>query len=313
MQRSCLMDTNAEELSSVPVAAVSVVPRVSWAAIFAGAFISIGTWMLLHILGLGIGLTAIDPNDPNSLRGVGIGTGLWSLIAPILALFVGGLVMGRLAGPLHRFRGAIHGAILWSVVTVVSMLLLVTALSALVGNAARVGMRTTAGIAGAGQSVDLADLNALGLSGDDLLAPVNRRLAAEGKPTVSASQVTAAARDALRRSVRQGRVDRATLVSALAANTPLTRNDAEEVAATITQRWNQEYAAAGASAQRLQEEALQAAETTGKALVGFFFALLLALASAIAGATVGVVREYSHPTGVGATPATPTRTGVVPS
>ncbi len=298
------MDTtlDPDSASSVNFAAVSIVPRVSWAAIFAGAFVSIGAWMLLHILGLGIGLTAIDPNDPNSLRGVGIGTTIWSLIAPILALFVGGLVMGRLTGPMHRFRGAIHGAILWSVVTVVSMLLLVSALSALVGNAARLGGRAAAGMAqgaaAAGAAVDMSDLSALGIRSDDLLAPINQRLAAQGKLTVTAAQLSAAARDALRSAVRQGRVDRDVLVAALTANTPLAREDATQVADAIAQRWSQEYAAASAGAQQLQEEALQAAETTGKALVGFFFALLLALASAIAGATVGVVREQRHPTGI---------------
>jgi hypothetical protein len=285
-----------ESSSSHPFAAATVIPRVSWAAIFAGAFVSIGTWMLLHILGLGIGLASIEPDDPGSLRGVGIGTGVWSLIAPIIALFVGGLLMGRLAGPLHRFRGAIHGAILWSVVTVASMLILASALSSLVGGAARAGGHVAGAAAQMGGGLDRSDLGALGIRPDDLVAPINQRLVAQGKPTVTAAQLEAAAREAMRGSIRQGRLDRETLVSSLAANTALTRADATEVAGQIERRWDQQYGSMQAGAQSLQQDALQAAETTGKALVGFFFALLLALVSAVAGAAVGVVREQRHPT-----------------
>src|SRR5688572_16152819 len=65
--------------------------RFSWGAVFAGAIVSIGIWLLLYVLGLGIGLTAINPAEVGSLRGAGLTTGIWSLIVPIVAMFLGGI------------------------------------------------------------------------------------------------------------------------------------------------------------------------------------------------------------------------------
>jgi hypothetical protein len=92
--------------------------RISWGAIFGGTLVALGVWLLLHTLGLAAGLTAIDPNNPRSLRGVGIGTGIWSIVAPLIALFVGGYVAARSAGVLERGLGALHGAVLWGLTTV---------------------------------------------------------------------------------------------------------------------------------------------------------------------------------------------------
>jgi hypothetical protein len=98
--------------------------HISWGAIFAGAFVAVGVWMLLHLLGMGIGLTALEPHNAGSLRGVGIGTGIWTIIAPIIALFIGGLATGRMAGPMSGVPGAIHGTVMWSLACVASVALL---------------------------------------------------------------------------------------------------------------------------------------------------------------------------------------------
>jgi MFS family permease len=86
-----------------------------WSAVFAGAAVSVGLWLLLQTLGAGIGLSTVDPNDPNSLRSAGIGTGIWTVIAPLIALFIGGVVAGRVSGTISRRSGAIHGLVLWSI------------------------------------------------------------------------------------------------------------------------------------------------------------------------------------------------------
>ena len=95
-----------------------------WSSIFAASVASFGIWLVLHLLGIGIGLTAIDPDDPSSLRAIGIGTGIWSLVAPLIALFIGGLIVGRLAPTWNQMNGAIYGIVVWAV-TVVAALVLV--------------------------------------------------------------------------------------------------------------------------------------------------------------------------------------------
>src|SRR5688572_29848019 len=71
-------------------------PRVSWGAAMAGAVVASAVWLLLHLLAVGAGLSA-PASDAGTLESIGVGTGAWSLVAPAVALFAGGLVAGRLA------------------------------------------------------------------------------------------------------------------------------------------------------------------------------------------------------------------------
>lgn len=258
---------------------------VCWGSIFAGTLVAVGAWLLLHLLGMGIGLTAIHPHHPGSLRSVGIGAGVWTLIAPILALFCGGLAAGKLAGPLDRGVSAIHGAVLWALSTVVSVVLLWMALSAILGGAVTAGASmaaaTAGGAAGAiGGATDDISVESLGLSADDLLAPVNRRLQAEGKPTITSEQLLTAAKKALRTSVREGRLDRQLVVHALAENTALSQAEAADIAGSLEQRYDARLAQLAETA---KTKALEAAEGAGKALLGLSLAMALGLGAAIAG------------------------------
>src|SRR3712207_2191167 len=95
--------------------AASSAPKFRWWAVFAGVFVSLGLWVLLYTLGLANGLSSIEPGDMGSARAAGIGTGIWTLIAPLIALCIGGMVGARVAGIIDRASGAIHGAVLWGV------------------------------------------------------------------------------------------------------------------------------------------------------------------------------------------------------
>jgi hypothetical protein len=265
--------------------------RFSWGAVFAGTIVSIGIWLLLHVLGLGIGLTAINPDELGSLRGVGMTTGIWSLIAPIIAMFLGGIAAARVAGPMPRLGAAIHGAVLWSLATLASAVLLVSVVSSLVGGIARLGGQAVGGTAQAVGSMDPSMLGTLGISADDLLGPVNEQLRTSGKPEVTSEQLSAATKAALSTAVREGRLDRTVVVAALTEHTELTRAQSQDVAARVEQAWNQRSSELGAQVRGMGTQALQAAETTGKGLLGLFLALLLGLGAAVLGAILGDSRE----------------------
>jgi hypothetical protein len=293
------MSTHVIERRSGGGAPVASAPlKLSWGAILGGVVVALGVWILLQVLGLAAGLSAIDPNDPSSLRGAGIGTGIWSVIVPLVALFVGGLVAARTAGVVDRSTGAVHGAVLWGFTTLAGVLVLGMAVRTVVGAAANV---TTTVVSGAGSAVSATAQEsgsigqALGIDANDLIAPLNRRLAAEGKPQVTAAQLEAATKDVVGTAIRQGRLDRPLLVSSIAENTNLTRADAEELATDIESRWNTQRqdveARVGTMAEDVQTGALQAADQTGKALWWVFAGLLLGLAASIGGATVGVSRR----------------------
>ena len=273
---------NDDAITSVGPAPAPIRTGVAWGAVFAGTLVAVGVWLLLHLLGMGVGLAAIEPNDIGSLRGVGIGTGVWTLLAPILALFAGGLAAGRLAAPAQRGVGAILGAIVWSLTTVLSVTLLWMALSAAIGGAVQAGGSVAAATASGG--VQLTP-EALGISSEDLLGPINRRLQAEGKPAVTSDQLVNATRAALRTSVREGRVDRELIIVSLSRTTDLTPEEAADVASSMQRRYE---AGSAALAQDVRTGALTAADRTGKALLGLALAMALGLAAAIAGAALTV-------------------------
>ncbi|MBZ4415029.1 hypothetical protein [Myxococcus sp. RHSTA-1-4] len=281
------------------VPAVAGVPfRLSWSAILGGTFVALGVWILLYSLGLALGLSAMDPADPGSARSAGIGTGIWSLVAPLIALFVGGFVAARTAGVLDKGGGALHGAVLWGLTTLLGTILMGMALTSLIGTV----FRTTGAVVGAaGQAVVGAAsqggeaAQAFGLDADDALAPINQRLSQEGKPAITADQFQAATRDVINTAIRTGKLDRNLLVTSIAENTNLSRQDADEVATRVEQQFNQRRAQLGEQAgqlgQQVQQGALKAADTTGRVFWGIFGALLLGLVSAVLGATLGVSRR----------------------
>jgi len=269
-------------------------PRISWGAIFGGAFAALGLWMLLYAFGLAIGLTVIDPNDRGSLRSSGIFTGVWGLLAPLIALFIGGFVAGRGAGIFRRGEGAVHGLVMWGLVTVIGSFLVISAAAAVIRGAATVGgfaMRAGGAAIGAaaehGQGLG-AMAQRLGVDEEDALRPVNQRLQAEGKPPVTANQIQAAASDAVQQAVRQGRVDREALVRAVAQNTALSQQDAEEIAGRIETQIDNAKGQMSGRLQSAETGALKAAEASGKAFWGVFGALLLGLIAAVIGGALGV-------------------------
>lgn len=266
--------------------------KLSWSAIFGGTIVALGLWVLLYSFGLALGLSAIDPANPGSAKAAGIGTGVWSLVAPLIALFVGGMVASRTAGIVDRFGGAIHGAVLWSLATIAGVIVMGMALSSLVGSVVNLGGKAVGAAGSAVSQSGGKDLSragdALGLNMNDLLGPVNQRLRAEGKPALTADQLQAATRDAISDGLRQGRLDRAVLVQSIAEKTALSRQDAEDIAGRIETQFN------GKKDQiigQVQTGALNAADKTGKAFWGVFAALLFGLISAVLGATAGVTQR----------------------
>jgi hypothetical protein len=125
--------------------------HVSWGALFAGAAAALGVWILLYALGVALGLSNVDPNDRDTMRASGIFTGVWGLAAPLVALFIGGLVAGRSAGALGRGGGALHGLVVWSVTALGGLFLVATLFGNVLGSAVAVGQNVaTRAIAGSG-------------------------------------------------------------------------------------------------------------------------------------------------------------------
>lgn len=259
--------------------------HIGWGAIFAGAVVALAGWGLLYAFGLAIGLSAVDPGSPSSLRASGVFTGIWSFLIPIAAFFVGGAVASRGADVVTRLGGAVHGLVVWGLVTLAGAWMFAGVAGSILGS---VGAMTTAGGAALGL------VSAQGAAGAPMarydweirqaLGPVNQRLQAAGRPPIQPEQLQSAVFFMIDDALRTGQLGRDSIVTAVSRNTELTRAEAEDIADRLTARWNEAQQAA-------QTAALRAADATGKAFWGVWGVLTLGLLSALAGSMIGVSKR----------------------
>ena len=132
--------------------------RLKWGAVFAGLVVALALQVVLTLLGTAIGLSAVGPGT--SARGIGIGAGIWMIVTALIALYVGGLTTGYLAGVLTRGNGALHGVLMWGLSTLLAAYLLASGVGSLLGGAVQLASGAAAATAGTvahgGPAVDSA-------------------------------------------------------------------------------------------------------------------------------------------------------------
>jgi hypothetical protein len=133
------MATTVETLHGHRLAALPL--KLSWGAIFGGTFFALATWFLLFVLGAAIGVTSANLGH---LRGAGVFTGVWALVTPLVALFLGGMVAARMAGVIDRAGAAVVGLVVWAFATLASVGLLTSLFGVLFGNPAAAAVETPA-------------------------------------------------------------------------------------------------------------------------------------------------------------------------
>jgi hypothetical protein len=101
--------------------------RISWGAVFAGTVTTLAVMLVLSLIGMGIGLSTLDPQTGDNPSGTAIGVGavVWWVISSLISFYVGGLIAGRAADSRH---GYLHGMITWATVTLLSLILLTSAI-----------------------------------------------------------------------------------------------------------------------------------------------------------------------------------------
>src|SRR5215207_10185013 len=88
--------------------------RISWGGIWAGVLTVLGTLLFLTTLGLAVGISAAEPGNTDT-GALGLGAAIWSGLALLIALFVGGMAATRLGMIYDRATGAFEGALVWVV------------------------------------------------------------------------------------------------------------------------------------------------------------------------------------------------------
>jgi hypothetical protein len=122
----------------------AVISHVSWGAILAGTIVVLVVQLTLAMLGLGIGLYAMDPGE-GPTAGLGVGALIWWVLSAIIALFLGGWVASRLSGIQTKTDGMLHGFVTWGLASLISVTLLTTTVGAFIGG----GLSLIQGVGGA--------------------------------------------------------------------------------------------------------------------------------------------------------------------
>ena len=284
-RRLTMTDRDVFDIRRGGLAVPSAVRGVSWSSILAGVTAAIAVQLLLNLLGIGVGAATINPQ---SGQGLAVGAVIWFVFSSVISLFVGGWIAGRLAGTSNKKDVALYGFVTWALASLVLFYLLSTAVGGLLGGAASVLGQTASLAARGAQAVTPAATNVLAQA-----------------TGVTPEQVQAEAGDLARDSnfqafvagvIRNGQVtsqDRQALANLLVEHRNMSIQDAN---ATID-RWQAQITQA---VQQTKETAAQAATAAAsgisKGAFGSFFALLLGLASAVAGSWAGT-QEFGRPVG----------------
>jgi hypothetical protein len=91
---------------------------VSWGGVWSGFLIGLGALLLLSMLGLAVGISAVDvgPGEGPG-RGLGVGAALWGGLSLLISLFIGGMVAARTSLLVERGPAVLQGALVWVLAT----------------------------------------------------------------------------------------------------------------------------------------------------------------------------------------------------
>ena len=129
-----------------PAGAVVFTRGIAWGAIVAGALVALAGHLVLAILGLGIGLGAVDVASAEEIGRITAAVGIWWTVSALVALFLGGWVAGKIAGGRFAPEGIFLGVLVWALVTVASFYLVTTTISTVLGGPLAVATDSVYGV-----------------------------------------------------------------------------------------------------------------------------------------------------------------------
>lgn len=294
---------------------------VDWPAIFAGTVVAVAIGLLLTTFGAALGLSSItlDGSDQSSTLELVL-TAVWMVLTLIAAYLAGGYIAGRMRRRVETAtadevtaRDGINGLVVWGLGTLLSALLLSSAVSFVASTAGNVAAGAgqaagtvlsgaASGVANAAGAVipDAAKNDPTEYLSNQLLRP--RQVDPIAADPAELAQQTASIVANIYRTGEVSDEDRAYLTSAVAARTDMTQTQAQaRVDQIVTeaqearQQAGEAIETAKAEAQQLADDAeataLEAARMARNAGIMTAFALaaaaLIAAVAAFAGAVHG--------------------------
>jgi len=118
--------------------------HLHWWAVFGGSVIGWGLLFFLSLLGLTIGLGAIEPYAARPASGVDVGSAIWGMAALVLCAIVGAYFVVRIAGEQRKREAALHGTVSWGLSMIAGALLTMSATNTAARAGAENAPRTSA-------------------------------------------------------------------------------------------------------------------------------------------------------------------------
>jgi len=249
--------------------------RLSWAGIWGGVLMAVGTLLLLAALGVAVGITAVDPGQTRAST-FGTGAGIWAGVSLLVALFLGGLVSTRAGFITDRTTGFFEGALVWVVSILLMGYLATSGMSMVASGAFRL-------IGGASQAVGTVMQGAGGAPNVDISGSVDQMIQRlrDPKTAQQIAQATGMPATEVQASL-----------SETAQRVENNRNNPAQAASEAKEGMSQLMDKAKSSG-ALQQKAEQIQPEASRAAWITFGALVLSLVAALIGAMAG--RRSGHP------------------
>ncbi|OGT98195.1 MAG: hypothetical protein A2X80_13665 [Geobacteraceae bacterium GWB2_52_12] len=248
-------------------------PSISWGAIFGGVASGIAVQLVLTVLGLAAGLSAVDPQSTEPVGKIPLLAGIWTGISLILSAFTGGYIASRMSGYSRRADGVMHGMVAWGISTVIFAYVMTTSAGSMIGGAFSVvgqGARVVAGGAAA-----TADIVADSQSSQNQLESLLKGSAGGG------GEISKESLAALQQRMSEG--DRDGAVSVMVNQMGFTQERATQMA----DRGMALFGSAQNMPQQARDVASSAVSGVSKVSWGLFLALLLSMILGVSGGALG--------------------------
>jgi Protein of unknown function (DUF2795) len=253
--------------------------RMSWGAVLAGTAVAVAVSLLLGLLGVAIGASALPVTGEASVAAATRGAGIWMVINMLVSMGLGGYVAGRLAGTFSHLDSELHGLTVWALTALLSAVALASLVNAELSMVDR-GVGLTTGAATAGPTASGGGV--AGVAG--LTDQLQQSLGTGSDPAhMTRDQITAEIRLLIGQRLANGALapsERDRLIALVMQRDGLGRDEATLRAA----RMEQEAAAATIRTRSLEENAVETARNGARAVTA---ALLLGLAGSLLGAWFG--------------------------
>ena len=130
-------------------------PAIAWSSIIGGLVVGLATHMLMMLLGVAAGLTAVEFTTTGlGVQNVPEWSAAWNGLSMLLAAFVGGYVAARMSGLRRKADGVLHGFVAWGATTLLYAVLSISAMGALFGGVFSTVANVGSSAAGAAAQTD---------------------------------------------------------------------------------------------------------------------------------------------------------------